>query len=217
MRKLATLSALLFFTASLFAQILTPVKWSFASKQINDKEVDLVFTATIDPGWTVYSQFIGEADIRPVPTSFNFDAGSHYSLSGKAKETSAHRKELNDPLFDDLKVIKFSEKVTFTQRLKVSDFSKPVTGYLTYMTCDDKRCLPPSDVDFSFTLEAPKAAEKTEPLKEKDAATSGVTDAAPADIPAGTPSATIASPLAAPPTSQIYSPAKWNRLRQKTG
>ena len=37
-------------------QILKPVKWSFDIRKAKDKEYDLTFTATIDKGWTVYSQ-----------------------------------------------------------------------------------------------------------------------------------------------------------------
>ncbi len=157
MRKLAILSAFLISYLSASGQILKPVTWEFSSKQVNDSEYDLQFTAHIDENWTVYSQYL-ESDDGPVATSFTFDPKSYYSLEGKNVETSDHRKEMNDPLFDNMKVIKFSELVTFTQRVKVSDLSEPITGYLEFMTCDNTRCLPPTEVDFSFKLEANAAA-----------------------------------------------------------
>ncbi|MEZ4987128.1 MAG: cytochrome c biogenesis protein CcdA [Saprospiraceae bacterium] len=42
--------------------------------------------------------------------------------------------------------------MVFTQKVKVTDFSQPIKGYLEFMTCDDEKCLPPTEVDFSFTL-----------------------------------------------------------------
>ena len=46
-------------------------------------------------------------------------------------------------------MIKFVKgPVTFTQKIKPTDASEAITGYLTFMTCDDSRCLPPTDIDF---------------------------------------------------------------------
>ncbi|RMG85503.1 MAG: DUF255 domain-containing protein, partial [Bacteroidetes bacterium] len=66
-------------------------------------------------------------------------------------ENSDHRKEGHDPMFD-MNIVKFAESVTFTQKIKVNDPAKPVTGYLEYMTCDNTRCLPPKEVDFKISL-----------------------------------------------------------------
>lgn len=156
------LMALLLTTLS-FGQIKQPVKWNMSEKQVSADEFDLIFTANMDPEWKIYSQFT--EDGGPIPTTFEFDAGDHYTKVGDTKE-EGKKKEGPDPLFDNIVVIKFMESpVVFTQRVKVKDFSKPVTGYLTFMTCDDESCLPPTDVDFSFSLK-PKAAEKTAEVDE---------------------------------------------------
>jgi thiol:disulfide interchange protein len=190
MRKFAILSALLIFYLSASGQILNPVNWEFSSKQINDSEYDLLFTAHIDEGWTVYSQYL-ESDDGPVATSFAFDQKPHFSLVGKNVETSDHRKEMNDPLFDNMRVIKFSEKVTFTQRVKVSGTSQPITGYLEFMTCDNARCLPPAEVDFSFELKPAAAATANSAAKQDvrtsaPEATTQSTDGAASEAPAWT-------------------------------
>jgi len=143
-----------FSITSIQAQIYTPVKWSTDYKQVNDNEFDLIFTAKIDDGWSVYSQYL-ESDDGPVRTSFEFDKGSHFAFVGKNKETG-DKKEGFDKLFE-MNVIKFYKSFTCTQRVKVSDLSKPISGYLEYMTCDATKCLPPDQVDFSFELKA-KAA-----------------------------------------------------------
>ena len=160
MKKILLLALAIFSGNLVFGQILNPVKWSFSSKQVSDKEFDLIFTAHIDDNWTVYSQFL-EGDDGPVPTSFEFTAGSHFTKIGKTEESPENRKTVHDDVFD-MQVSKFSHKATFTQRVRVSDFSKPVAGYLTYMTCDNTRCLPPTDVEFSFEL---KPSASTAPGK----------------------------------------------------
>lgn len=132
------------------AQILDPVKWTFDSEQISETEHNLIFTAKIDEGWTVYSQFT--SDDGPVPTLLTFENMEGIELNGKATE-KGHKKEGMDKLFE-VNVIKFlaDENFVITQKVSVSDYSKPISGYLTFMTCDNTRCLPPNDIDFSFEL-----------------------------------------------------------------
>ena len=148
MRAWSLLLALTF-TAPAIGQILNPVSWETEYCQVSDTEFDLIFKATMEPQWAIYSQFL-EGD-GPIPTSFEYNKDSHFQLSGKCKE-AGDRYEGFDPLFD-MNVIKFKKHAEFTQRVQVSDLSRPIVGYLTYMTCDDTRCLPPTDVDFSFKLE----------------------------------------------------------------
>lgn len=155
MRKFTVLSTLLLFVFSAFpkganGQILEPVKWDMSLKQTGDNDFELTFTAKIDDGWSVYSQDI-EGEDGPVPTTFYFDDGAHFQRIGKVAESPENRKTLHDAVFD-MEVTKFHKKATFTQKVKIADGSKPVAGYLEYMTCDDTRCLPPTEVDFSFDL-----------------------------------------------------------------
>lgn len=65
------LLTLLFSSGNLFAQ--KPdmhCSWSYSTKQINDSEFDLIFTATIDKHWHLYSQV--EVKDGPLPTAFLF-------------------------------------------------------------------------------------------------------------------------------------------------
>ncbi|MEY4107778.1 MAG: hypothetical protein RL181_2120 [Bacteroidota bacterium] len=143
---------LLFFLSlawSAFSQIETPIKWGTEWKKISGNEFELVLIANADPGWYIYSQYL-ESDDGPVRTSIHFESGSHFSLVGNAKE-EGKRKEGFDEMFR-MNVIKFSGKVRFVQRVKVSDVKKPIKGYLEFMTCDDERCLPPTEEEFSFDL-----------------------------------------------------------------
>ncbi len=173
MKKIWLLPALLLFTGTLMAQILTPVKWSTTYKQLNANEFDLVFTATIDDGWVIYSQYL-DGDDGPIPTAFYYEEGSHFSIIGKNKE-SGNRKEAYDKVFK-MNLVKFSKKAVFTQRVKVNDLSKPIVGYLEFMTCDDQRCLPPTEEDFSFQLVA-----STIPTEAQAPKTTGQQESAAAD------------------------------------
>ena len=131
-----------------------PVKWSFSTKDAGNGEVDLIITGAIDDGWYTYSQFL-ESEDGPVATSITFSPGAHYSLVGKAKESGEIIK-VHDKVFD-MNLTKFKHLAIFTQRVKVTDRSKPISGYISYMTCNDEMCLPPKDVDFNFKMPAANA------------------------------------------------------------
>ncbi|HHM21052.1 MAG TPA: DUF255 domain-containing protein [Bacteroidetes bacterium] len=169
MKKLISLNILLLIALASFAQILEPVHWEFETRQVSNDEFDLIFTAKIDDGWTVYSQFL-EGDDGPVPTAFYFDEKEkHYTRVGKVEESPEHRKTLHDKVFD-MEVTKFYKEAVFTQRVKVKE-ARPITGFLEYMTCDDTRCLPPTEVDFSFDVKpTPEKTGQTNtsPKKEVD-------------------------------------------------
>jgi len=146
--RIALLFVLLFAFNAVYAQ-LEPVQWSFNAEKVNDQEYDIIFTAKIDKGWSVYSPYL-ESDEGPVPTTFEF-YNNELTAVGKAKE-EGNRKESFDEMFG-MNLIKFSGNARFTQRIrvKVSD-DNIVSGHLTYMTCDDESCLPPEDVNFEIDL-----------------------------------------------------------------
>ncbi len=166
--RLSLLLFSLLISWSLSGQIFDPVTWKMDQKQISDTEYDLIFTAEIEDGWWVYSQYL-DGDDGPIPTTFYYDEGDHYKLVGKAEE-SGHIKKAYDKVFE-MELVKFSKKGIITQRIKVSDPSKPVSGYFEFMTCNDERCLPPTEVDFNFEFKAAApttgAMEKPEEEAEK--------------------------------------------------
>ena len=130
------------------AQIFNPVSWDFSQKQVSDNEIELQFKATIDDGWYLYSQFIG--DDGPVPTELTFTSEGGYSLVGNPKEGEPI--EEFDPNFD--MILKyFKNEAIFTQIVQVSsseDFN--LDGNVYFMVCDEAQCLPPEEVEFSFEI-----------------------------------------------------------------
>ncbi len=146
-------------SVSLSGQILNPVKWSFSTEQ-KDREATLLLKATIDKHWHLYSQDIGDGG--PIPTSFKFTPSADYELSGKVAEPNA--KSFHDPNFDmDLKL--FESSVTFQQKIKLKTTkSFSVKGTLEFMVCNDKMCLPPDEVEFSFRI---KGVDGEEVINDK--------------------------------------------------
>lgn len=144
------------------AQILDPVKWNFDIESLGNNEYKITYKAKIDKGWNVYSQYT--SDDGPVPTEIVYEEKDGIELIGKAKESGA-KKEGMDPLFD-VNVIKFLSDKPFVieQKIRVKDRSKPISGYVTYMACDNEKCLPPTDAEFSFKIpsNADTAVEETQ-------------------------------------------------------
>ena len=139
-------------------QILEPVTWEFETVKISETEYDLVFTAKIDYKWSVYSQYID--GFGPIPTSFEFDKNANVELIGDVVEDQTNKVTEQDPVFEMI-VSKFYSKAKFTQKVNLIGDASPVSGYLTFMTCDDTRCLPPTDIDFVFELGSLVASPKT--------------------------------------------------------
>ena len=158
--KLQLLFFFLLFSSTVFSQILEPVKWSFKANQVAPGEYELVYTANVDKGWTIYSQYT--SDDGPVPTSINYDTEGGFELIGKAIETG-HKKEGMDPFFG-VEVIKFLDDEPFIikQKVKVTGSDIKLVGYVESMACDDSKCLPPSGVDFEFDLKAATGDKKSQ-------------------------------------------------------
>ncbi|MCF6319982.1 MAG: DUF1631 domain-containing protein [Proteobacteria bacterium] len=111
------------FSTAIFTQILEPVKWKTEKIELENGEYELIFTANIDKGWNVYSQYTG--DDGPVPTSIYYDSIKGAEILGEALEFG-HKKEGPDPLFEGTNVIKYlaDEPFVIKQKIKVTDKSQ---------------------------------------------------------------------------------------------
>lgn len=137
------------------AQIEDPVKWSYSSEKINDKEANLVIKAVIEKGWHVYSQFIEAGG--PVPTSFKFTPSADYSLVGKVTEEPKAVSAF-DPVFG-MQIAWHEKQIIFKQRIKLKNPKTTVAGVLEFMVCDDTKCLPPTEVEFTIPVTAGTAVK----------------------------------------------------------
>lgn len=143
------------------AQIQEPVKFKTELKNVSADEVEIVFSATIDNGWHVYSTELGDGG--PISATFNTEKLSGASLVGKlkpvGKEVSAY-----DQMFE-MKVRYFEHTAQFVQKLKLTGGNYQIEGFLEYGVCNDENCLPPTQVPFNFSGKAAgkaSVAEKTD-------------------------------------------------------
>jgi thiol:disulfide interchange protein len=135
-------------------QMADPVKWSFESKNINDNERELIFTATIDKGWHIYS-IIPSKDDLGLPTAFNFDKSSGFKIIGAASEPAA-KKKVEEGVGE---YYYHKGKVSFKQKIKaLTNENFTIKGVVEFMACLDESCLPPAEAEFSIMVEGATGA-----------------------------------------------------------
>lgn len=145
------ISFLFFLTCAFFfaqAQILEPVKWQASYTKTAKNEYSLVFKASIDEGWHVYSNDIPEGG--PVATTINFEENEAFQLDGGLTATTAPI-SVDDKIFG-MTLSYFEDSLVFIQKIKSNTKSLSVKGYVEFMCCDDGRCLPPSAFDFDIKI-----------------------------------------------------------------
>jgi len=157
----AIIFTFLFLPFSGISQIYDPVDWNFSKQKISDNTYELIFTADIDSGWAIYSNDIYDngvdcdVEICPIPVSFEFNKNNeqerYFRLMGDIVEVDENKKTSQDPIFL-MEVTKFTDRATFKQIIEIDTNDIDVTGYLTFMVCDDTKCLPPTDVEFVFSF-----------------------------------------------------------------
>ncbi|MCB0804641.1 MAG: thioredoxin family protein [Bacteroidales bacterium] len=168
MKKLLTLTGLvLFFVSTVFSQVLEPVKWSYEKKKVDENNWELIFKASIERNWHLYSQKVPEGG--PEKTSFYFynldgfefvkndvqiTEEESYEVEGDIDyivlfdEPEGH--EENDPNFG-MVVKYFEHEAIFSQTIRItSEDPLAITGYIYFMCCDDSKCLPPAESEFEF-------------------------------------------------------------------
>ena len=192
MKRLIALAGILLVINGLaLSQILDPVKWSFNKSDLGNNEYELVFKASIEKKWHLYSQFVPEGEGMPVKTSFYF-----YDIKGiefigddvKITEEASYEKENDidyivnfidpkgheekDPMFNNAVIKYFEKEAEFKRKIKITT-KDPLTisGYVYFMCCDDEKCLPPNDqykFEFTFNGKAKEVSEaKPDTTKKK--------------------------------------------------
>lgn len=136
-----------FMATFLFAQE-NPIVWKTKAEKITENEYKISLIGTIQTGWYIYSQYLASDD-GPVRTTIEFDKDG-YETIGKTDETG-HKKEGFDEMFG-MNVIKFSDEIIFTQKIKVNSNVKNIKTKLNYMTCNNEVCLPPKDVNLDVFI-----------------------------------------------------------------
>jgi len=148
MKRIIFLILQIVLSASCFCQRDLPVKWSFATINQGKHNAELIFTATINDSWHIYSQFIETGG--PVPTAFTFTPGTDYELAGNVIEPKDPVKAF-DKAFE-MNITCFSGKAVFVQKINYFKPGTIIKGTLKFMACNGEQCIPPQEVEFSFTV-----------------------------------------------------------------
>lgn len=143
------LMALMLITSNSYSQQQDrPVKWTATVEQTKPDSATLVFTATIDKDWHIYSQFT--PDGGPIATTFTYSktvaSTMPYIFVGKTTEPKA------DEAFDKdfgVKILTLQGKPIFRQLIALKDKKKiTIPVKIEYEACKDK-CL---FLDTSFVM-----------------------------------------------------------------
>ena len=189
MKKFILLWVTLLASTMLWAQQLDPVKWTYSVRETSATEAELVFTAKLDAGWHLYSQYTDPNG--PLAIEFTFTENPDYQRIGKVTEPKPH--EEMDEIFGCI-VKSFSGAVTFRQKVKrLSSNDFDIKGIVSYQLCNDGSCIAPEDHDFSFRV--PGAKEESASATQDTPDNAAVVDS----------TAAIASVAATEPNEEIPS------------
>lgn len=162
MRFLLNIIIITLVSLSANAQMFDPVHFTSELRMRQHNEGDIIFSATIDGGWHVYSNNIPEGG--PTPASF-------HKVTMKGMETAGALRTATAPVkvFDEMfqmEVRYFEHKVTFIQPVRFTAADYSVDCYLEYGACNDEMCLPPSEVRLTKSGKYPYEEENTKTKEE---------------------------------------------------
>ena len=143
MKRLYFLLYVSLLTLLLQAQMVNPVHFSSQLKMLDGDEAEIVFTATIDEGWHVYSTDLDDGG--PISATFNVVKMDGVETVGKLKARGNVAKQF-DKLFD-MEVRFFEHKATFVQKIRFTKQQYTIDCFLEYGACNDEMCMPPSQVE----------------------------------------------------------------------
>jgi len=129
--------------SSVYAQVLNPAKWTSESSVSEAKagdEITLIFHATIDNNWYLYSSEFPCED-GPIKTTFTFQPDKSYELVGGIAAINPIDK--HDKIFEcDVKIFKNAGE--FRQKIKVLSSPLKISGTYEYQVCTELtgQCVP---------------------------------------------------------------------------
>ena len=145
------------FSLMAWSQMVDPVHFSAQLKTGNSADAEIVFSATIDKGWHVYSTDMG--DNGPTSATFNVVKLDGVELVGKLTPRGNVTTQY-DKMFD-MELRFFENKAMFVQKIR---FTKPqyvIDCFLEYGACNDEMCMPPTQVELKKKGDSPVAKESS--------------------------------------------------------
>lgn len=133
--------------------------WKVSSKETGANEYEIIFTASIESGWHIYT-----TDNKYNPTTLEFDSPAGYSPVGGLTQLTKPSDFQGDEVFFDTAV--------FSQKVKLEGDEATVKGELTWSGCNDQFCAAPEHWEFSLSLSSaednsPSAPDASRPIRVK--------------------------------------------------
>lgn len=187
------------------AQMIEPVHFETLLKTTDKgEEAEIVFNATIDDGWHLYSTDLGSDG--PIAASFHVNKMEGAVTVGKLQPRGKVVEEY-DEMFG-MKLRFFEHKGTFVQKIKFTKRDYLIDCYIEYGACNNENCLPPTQVAFFkkgvaniSKTQQEEAEEKAEEMVAEEMVTD--TAQAPTDSIAATTTATIGQELWSPVIDEL--------------
>jgi len=170
MRRKHILMVLVVLLMSQFSigQIFEPISWSHELKITGKTTGEIIHKATIENNWHLYGMNIPENGPRPTRIVYEklVNAEKSGGIVSKSKLLEVYDKSFQ------MNLTWYANEAVFVQKITFKDASKVlVEGYVEFMACDDERCLPPAQDEFS--LGNARAVAESKPSEPK--AQAGVT------------------------------------------
>ena len=146
------------------AQMADPVHFRSELKMLEGDEAEIVFSATIDPGWHVYSTDI--SDDGPTRATFHADKMDGAETVGVLKPRG-NVKEQFDEMFG-MNLHFFENQGAFVQKIRFTKPQYDISCYLEYGACNDEMCMPPTTVEFSKKGESPVKSDAAPAVQEEE-------------------------------------------------
>ena len=142
--------ALLFILLSINSkgQVNDPVAWNFGYEKKGGSAYEIIFNASIEDGWHIYS--IDVPKNGPIATVFRFDSIPGVTFEGKPFEPVAAEEKFDEAF--GFKIKTFSKNAQFRQKIVAKNMPVTIKGTLTYGACNNSTCTPPQDVDFTVEV-----------------------------------------------------------------
>lgn len=137
--SIAVVALAILVSSSTYSQVQDPVSWKVSAHKVDETTYDIIFDATIDMGWHLYSS--ENPPGGPIPTSFIFKENEAFSVEGAPRPIGDAKVEY-DEIFD-LDLAYFDNKARFAQTVKLSknQTSAMVSGEIEYQACFEDKCI----------------------------------------------------------------------------
>ena len=156
-KRLTLLLLMLLAISGVQAQMAEPVHFRTTLNTLDGDQAEIVFSATIDAGWHVYSTDITEDG--PIRATFHAEQLEGVELVGGLKPRGHVTEQFDEMFGTNLRF--FEKQGAFVQKIRFTKPKYSINCYLEYGACNDQMCLPPTTVEFKDSGKSP--------VKESDA------------------------------------------------